>query len=413
VINRTVARLREILTEHGVPEPYVGDLIRKTDRRHAFKWLENRARDLHPFFKDKSALVQLLRLACSEIERGPTPLEIEQTVIRTATAPRRNKPLVRTPQTNQEDARELWLKEITAFNWRLGCLDQSSYFAALSAAELKVDRAFVEAELARRIEQAGDSVKPQKLASQISRAYGYNAKAPSERKFTLKTQFVPEVLRRIALCARIGDAESFLAERSLIAPARTNSESFLKSLYRPDEKVLVFTDYESQGQILWPVNRPLPTGSPDGVWFLVNPVDGRLRRNPRQDGKPSRRSEESITSFRFAVVESDQADTNDWLRCLIQMPLRIATIFDSGKRSIHAIVQVDAKTKTDWDDRIRTIKPHLVSLGADIGALTAVRLSRLPQTWRGERLQRLLYLSPNPDNTPIIKKSKLNRKEVA
>ena len=48
------------------------------------------------------------------------------------------------------------------------------------------------------------------------------------------------------------------------------------------------------------------------------------------------------------------------------------------------------------------IKPVLVTLGADRGALTAVRLSRLPQAMRGERCQRLLYLNPQPSGVPIL-----------
>ena len=47
--------------------------------------------------------------------------------------------------------------------------------------------------------------------------------------------------------------------------------------------------------------------------------------------------------------------------------------------------------------------PVLVTLGADPGALSAVRLTRLPQARRGDRVQRLLYLNPAPDATPIIR----------
>jgi len=48
------------------------------------------------------------------------------------------------------------------------------------------------------------------------------------------------------------------------------------------------------------------------------------------------------------------------------------------------------------------IKSILITLGADRGALSAVRLSRLPQAKRGERVQRLLYLNAQPDGTPIL-----------
>jgi hypothetical protein len=116
----------------------------------------------------------------------------------------------------------------------------------------------------------------------------------------------------------------------------------------------------------------------------------------------SRRSEEAVSAFRYAVLESDEADADDWLRCLVQMPLRIAAICESGKRSIHALVRLDAASKADWDRLMGPIKPVLITLGADRGALSAVRLSRLPQALRGERCQRLLYLNPQPSGVPIF-----------
>ena len=85
------------------------------------------------------------------------------------------------------------------------------------------------------------------------------------------------------------------------------------------------------------------------------------------------------------------------------MPLRIASICESGGRSIHALVRVDASSKEDWDRLMTPIKPVLITLGADPGALSAIRLSRLPQAMRGEHCQRLLYLNPQPSGCPICK----------
>jgi hypothetical protein len=110
----------------------------------------------------------------------------------------------------------------------------------------------------------------------------------------------------------------------------------------------------------------LPAGN-DGVWFLPQPVSGGYFPNPRSDGNLSRRSEEAVTAFRYAVLESDEADADDWLRCLVQMPLRIACICESGGRSIHALVRLDAASKADWDRLMGPIKPVLVTLGADPG----------------------------------------------
>ena len=83
-------------------------------------------------------------------------------------------------------------------------------------------------------------------------------------------------------------------------------------------------------------------------------------------------------------------------------PLRIACICESGGRSIHALVQLDAASKADWDRVMLPIKPLLITLGADRGALSAVRLTRLPQAMRGARCQRLLYLNPQPNGMPIL-----------
>jgi hypothetical protein len=225
-----------------------------------------------------------------------------------------------------------------------------------------------------------------------------------------KPKFQKDVLKRIAQKVPvITDVIGFLSDRSLVPVVGQDSASVLRHLYvrGSGEKILIFSEMKSQGQFLWEADRSdaiqsgqLPVG-PGGVWFLPQPVSGGYFPNPRSDGNLSRRSEEAVTAFRYAVLESDEADADDWLRCLVQMPLRIACICESGGRSIHALVRVDAVSKSDWDRLMGPIKPVLVTLGADPGALTAVRLSRLPQAMRGERCQRLLYLNPLPTAVPI------------
>lgn len=226
-----------------------------------------------------------------------------------------------------------------------------------------------------------------------------------------KPEFKPHTLKRVAAKANeIKDVVRFISERSPVRAETQDSASVLRRLYARGsaEKVLIFSDMKSQGDFVWEADRSdviqnvnLPTGN-EGVWFLPQPVTGEYHPNPRQDGKLSRRSEEAVTSWRYAVLESDEADAEDWLRCLVQMPLRIASICESGGRSIHALVRVDAASKADWDARIGAIKPILVTLGADAGALSAVRLSRLPQATRGERVQRLLFLNTQPSGVPVL-----------
>jgi hypothetical protein len=313
------------------------------------------------------------------------------------------QPLTDTPPEQAERDLTDWLAYISCLSWRQGCLDDSSYKAALNGASLKLSKEIVLVEIRSRIESAGDWPSDSKITSQVERAYNYVNGGGDKLPRAPKATFRPGALRTLAEKLPVEKIVEFIMSRSPIDPAGVTSGKFLSLLYRTREKVVIFTDYESQGQAIWPEDA-LPTSGKEGVWYLINPVDGRPRKNPRTR-TASRRSAESVTSFRFALLESDQADFTEWLKCLAQLPLRIVAIYESGGRSIHALVQVDAASKAEWDAIVRQIKPLLVTLGADGNALTAVRLSRLPQAKRGDRVQRLLYLAPNPNTTPICQKA--------
>lgn len=238
------------------------------------------------------------------------------------------------------------------------------------------------------------------------------AEAPARRDYD------EAALRRL-LRPGFAPDRAWFASRSPIAPATVTSEAFLAHLYEPEERVVVFTEFASQGQYLeWighgsyrlaprpdvrAVKSPdgLPAGGPEGVWFMCQPVTGLWYanpRNPREDGtlKMSRRSMEAVTAWRYMVLESDSAPEDLWLNMLAQLPLPIAAIYDSGGRSIHALIRVDARSKTEWDAIKRTFVGLLTKLGGDAGALSAVRLTRLPGCLRGKRKQALIYLNPRP-----------------
>ena len=208
-----------------------------------------------------------------------------------------------------------------------------------------------------------------------------------------KLVYEPERLKKIAgELAEVVDLP-WLANRSEIDPAGVSATDFLSRLYNAQggERVLVFSEYKSQGQGVWPTES-IPTRGVDGIWFLAQPVDGKSRPNPRL-GKMSRRSEESVLAWRWMVLESDEAPVRLWLGALARVVPRIAAITTSGGRSVHALVRVDAVTKRDWDEKKKKIL-GLVTVGADPGALSAVRLTRLPACWRGEKEQKLLYFAP-------------------
>ena len=253
-----------------------------------------------------------------------------------------------------------------------------------------------------------------------------------------KPKYDPEVLQRTA--AKLGEPVNllYLANRSALDPALVTSEEFLRRVMRAGDKVLAFNrvnqtgDCYTQGEAVWP-DEALPKTGRCGVWWLIQPVDGKYHPNPRTD-TTSRRSEESVTRWPYMILESDDAPVMQWMAVLVQLPIKIVAIYSSGGRSVHALVQLDATTKGHWDaivkgDELTHSESMAVGMrvlilnGADRGVLSAVRLSRLPGCFREGKmkdgryekfprpqLQKLLYLNPDPEARPIS--SMLVRRDV-
>jgi len=226
-----------------------------------------------------------------------------------------------------------------------------------------------------------------------------------------RLQYQPERLGALSEKAPAVDAE-WLWERSPVRPDTMNAMSFLTRLYRVGERIHIFARLDSAIPKTTITITPPPwdcrslefveTGQ-QNVFFLPNPVDGQWYDNPRENRR-SCRSEESIKEFRFALLESDIAPADQWLAALALFPIPIAAIYTSGGRSIHALWQVNATTKPEWDGLVTPCKPALKVLGADPAALSAVRPSRLPQCERRSKsgVQQLLYLNPNPIDVPLV-----------
>jgi hypothetical protein len=234
-------------------------------------------------------------------------------------------------------------------------------------------------------------------------------------------QFDPDKLR--ASASRIAKPRSWrhwLWERSQKRPETQNAFSFLKHLYRERERVHVFDAIETKQPLQTiTISNPMDCRVPSlirnggqhgrGMWFLCNPIDGNWHDTGEREGLTGRpilscRNWQAVTSFRFAVLESDQAPFDQWLAFIAQLPIPIAAIYTSGGRSIHTLIQLDAATKTEWDCIITPIKRPLKVMGGDSACLSAVRLTRLPGCLRPEKsgFQKLLYLSPNPPDVSLM-----------
>jgi hypothetical protein len=184
-------------------------------------------------------------------------------------------------------------------------------------------------------------------------------------------------------------------------PLPTAVGDFLRGLFG-DRKTVILKQKYSQGQFVWSSQRQdheftgLFKQNAEGVWFLSNPVTG-VKVHVERLGKDSRRSEECLTHYEYALVESDSVEPGLWLRILSKLDLPIVSVVTSGGKSIHALVRIGAATREEWDAKVAELADIVVPVGGDWKALTAVRLTRLPFMRRGTDgpEQELLYFNPS------------------
>jgi hypothetical protein len=251
-----------------------------------------------------------------------------------------------------------------------------------------------EGELAHKLRQAQGSTRPDGylLGQGEWRASDRSAVAAAPER-RVRYRYDEGALRKLADGRKVDVL--WLANRSVVDPASVDSEGFLRAIFRGGEKAIVLADDRTQG-VVWP-DEALPVAGPRGMWFLAQPVDGVMRQNPRS-GKGSRRSAESVTSWRYALLESDEAPAGLWLAALVSLRAPVAAIYTSGGRSVHVLWKVDANSLEHWRELMGPIKEAFGIFGVDEKAMTPVRLSRLPQQPRAEKngFQRLLYVNPLP-----------------
>jgi hypothetical protein len=264
---------------------------------------------------------------------------------------------------------------------------------------------------------------------------GYSAPAAAQEVERIKKRQAYDAAALRAMQHRgFRPGHVWLAERSPVDPRRVTPMAFLDAILERGEKTLVFYNFYSQGeyghvagkpgQMYQVAGRPgprpkkvegIPLTGRVGAWYLPNPTNGRWYPTGQVDeaGNPilSRRSGGGVTAFRYMLLESDDAPEEEWLGMLCQLPLPITALYTSGGRSVHALVRVDCDSKSQFDAFKDRVTPLLSRFGADPGAITAVRLTRIPgvlregtEKKRGEyvrfetpQLQQLLYLNPAPE----------------
>jgi hypothetical protein len=131
--------------------------------------------------------------------------------------------------------------------------------------------------------------------------------------------------------------------------------------------------------------------------FRPNPVSGT------PTGEKGGWTDNDVTAHRFAVLESDLLPLELQLAVIARLPLPIAAIIFSGKKSYHALVRVDTPDAVSYRRDVSRMLALLRPLGFDQSTGNPSRMSRLPGAMRGKHMQKLLYLNPDAiGETPIF-----------
>jgi len=256
----------------------------------------------------------------------------------------------------------------------------------------------------------GRPAQPREIANTLSKVRAeVEGKIPPRKTVGAKR---PKDEAAIAKLLEAGptSVEEFMATSPIdLSAVKVEAGDVLRALF-PEGKTILFTDMLSQGQLVWSPKTDdedvvrLGRTNTEGAWFLLNPVTGDWV--PRAEGKPTRRSESSVTAYRHVLIEADNVPLEEWLTILRGVTLPIVSVTLSGNASAHAIVRVEAKDRDEWLAAANRIADVVVPLGADPNAITAVRLTRLPGVTRKDtgKEQKLIWFNPDAEklavNTP-------------
>ena len=115
-----------------------------------------------------------------------------------------------------------------------------------------------------------------------------------------------------------------------------------------------------------------------GAWIRLNPTVGP--------------NDKDVTKFSYVLAESDNLTIEEQKKLLIGFKLPIATLTESGGKSVHAAVKVDAKDAVEFKQRALFLFDWLAKhkFIVDDNNKNPSRLSRLAGATRGDNVQKLV-----------------------
>lgn len=117
-----------------------------------------------------------------------------------------------------------------------------------------------------------------------------------------------------------------------------------------------------------------------GAWIRFNPLDGKGCRD------------ENVTDYRYALVESDKTSIEKQNALIRELELPVACLVHSGKKSLHAIVKIEASSYEEYRKRVDYLYKVCRRNGLEVDTQNKnpSRLSRMPGVMRDGRKQFLV-----------------------
>ena len=117
-----------------------------------------------------------------------------------------------------------------------------------------------------------------------------------------------------------------------------------------------------------------------GAWIRFNPLDGHGVKN------------ENVTEYRYALVESDTLELGKQYSLMLELRLPIAVMVHSGKKSIHAIIRIDARDYNEYRSRVDYLYTVCEKNGMELDRQNRnpSRLSRMPGVMRNGKPQYII-----------------------
>lgn len=121
------------------------------------------------------------------------------------------------------------------------------------------------------------------------------------------------------------------------------------------------------------------TFSPEaGAWIRFNPIEGK-----------------DAVAFRYTLIKTEGKSLEEQKKMLVNFGLPIAALIEGGGDTLHAIVKIGAKDKSEYTQRVNFLHDWLAkhNFMVDRANGSPTRLTRLPGVMRNGKMQKLVAVN--------------------